>query len=65
MSHLNNKPVKKIMTLDEFAEDIMKRRVVYEAQYCKPFELPRNSGTRRTESKKALLKAIKDAGGKW
>jgi hypothetical protein len=28
-------------------------------------ELPRNSGTRRTESKKALLKAIKDAGGKW
>jgi hypothetical protein len=28
-------------------------------------ELPRNSGTRRTESKKALLKAIKDVGGKW
>ena len=27
--------------------------------------LPRNSGTRRTESKKALLKAIKDAGGAW
>ena len=25
----------------------------------------RNSGGRRTESKKALLKAIKDAGGKW
>ena len=25
----------------------------------------RNSGERRTESKKALLKAIKDAGGKW
>jgi hypothetical protein len=28
-------------------------------------DLPRNSGERRTESKKALLKAIKDAGGKW
>ena len=28
-------------------------------------ELPRNSGTRRTGSKKALLKAIEDAGGKW
>lgn len=28
-------------------------------------ELPRNSGKRRTESKKALLKAIGDAGGKW
>jgi hypothetical protein len=28
-------------------------------------QLPRNSGTRRTESKRALLKAIEDAGGKW
>jgi len=28
-------------------------------------DLPRNSGTRRTASKKALLKAIKDAGGNW
>ncbi len=28
-------------------------------------DLPRNSGKRRTESKKALLKAIEDAGGKW
>jgi hypothetical protein len=26
---------------------------------------PRNSGKRRTASKKALLKAIKDAGGEW
>jgi hypothetical protein len=28
-------------------------------------EMKRNSGERRTASKKALLKAIKDAGGKW
>jgi len=28
-------------------------------------DLPRNSGKRRTASKKALLKAIEDAGGKW
>ena len=28
-------------------------------------EIPRNAGTRRTESKRALLKAIEDAGGKW
>ena len=28
-------------------------------------DLPRNNGKRRTESKKALLKAIEDAGGKW
>lgn len=26
---------------------------------------PRNSGDRRTPSKRALLKAIKEAGGKW
>lgn len=28
-------------------------------------DLPRNAGTRRTPSKRALLKAIEDAGGKW
>lgn len=28
-------------------------------------ELPRNAGNRRTETKKALLKAIEAAGGKW
>jgi hypothetical protein len=42
-----------------------KHRAEYEAKYGEPFELPRNSGIRRTESKKALLKAIEDAGGKW
>ncbi len=26
---------------------------------------PRNPGTNRTPSKRALLKAIEDAGGKW
>lgn len=28
-------------------------------------DLPRNAGKNRTENKKALLKAIEDAGGKW
>ena len=28
-------------------------------------DLPRNAGTRRTPSKRALLKAIEDAGGTW
>ena len=28
-------------------------------------ELPRNAGNRRTESKRALLKAIEQAGGTW
>ena len=27
--------------------------------------VPRNSGLRRTASKRALLKAIEEAGGKW
>ncbi|MCW2380991.1 hypothetical protein M2338_000556 [Sphingobium sp. B2D3B] len=28
-------------------------------------DIPRNSGARRTDSKKALLKAIRDVGGNW
>ena len=28
-------------------------------------ELPRNAGKNRTASKRALLKAIEDLGGKW
>ncbi len=28
-------------------------------------ELPRNAGEQRTESKRALLKAIEGLGGKW
>jgi hypothetical protein len=43
-----------------FSDALSKRR----AELGNP-ELPRNSGERRTESKKALLKAIKDAGGNW
>ena len=44
----------------EFAAKIAARR----AELGNP-GLPRNSGERRTESKKALLKAIEAAGGKW
>jgi hypothetical protein len=43
-----------------FSDALSKRR----AELGNP-ELPRHSGERRTESKKALLEAIKDAGGKW
>lgn len=43
-----------------FIEDLSNRR----AELAEP-TLPRNSGERRTESKKALLKAIKDVGGEW
>ena len=50
----------KSVPLAEFAADIDRRRAATGIT-----ELPRNSGKRRTESKKTLLKAIEDAGGKW
>lgn len=51
--------------LAELAADIDRRRNEYEMRCGKPFDIPRNSGKRRTASKRALLKAIEDAGGKW
>ena len=50
-----------IMTLDAFGQDVLRRRAALGSE----INIPRNSGARRTESKKALLKAIEDAGGKW
>ena len=44
----------------EFSKELTRRRAE-----LGDIEVPRNSGTRRTESKRALLKAIEDAGGKW
>lgn len=49
----------------EFGVELVKRRAAYEARFRHACELPRNSGLRRTESKRALLKAIEEAGGKW
>ena len=46
--------------LAEFVADIQRRRA---AAGDPP--LPRNPGTRRTASKRALLKAIEEAGGEW
>ena len=60
-----SKAEKDIPTLEEFGADVLRRRQAYIAKYGREPDLPRNSGTRRTESKKALLKAIKDAGGEW
>lgn len=51
---------KRAIPAAEFAARIERRR-----QETGITDLPRNDGTRRTESKKALLKAIKDIGGKW
>ena len=50
----------KAVPLADFVADIDRRRAETGIT-----ELPRNSGKNRTESKKALLKAIEAAGGKW
>jgi len=44
--------------------DVAARLVERRAELGNP-ELPRNPGTNRTPSKRALLKAIEDLGGKW
>ncbi len=46
--------------LAEFAADIERRR-----REAGELDVPRNSGTRRTLSKRALLAAIEKAGGRW
>lgn len=46
--------------LDAFVAEVERRRAA--AGYP---DMPRNAGNRRTESKRALLKAIEVAGGKW
>ena len=49
------------VSLDDFGRDALRRR----AALGPGFTIPRNSGQNRTASKKALLKAITAAGGKW
>ncbi len=44
----------------EMAEKLSRRRAE-----LGEIDIPRNSGARRTPSKRALLKAIEVAGGKW
>jgi hypothetical protein len=46
--------------LADFAQDVARRRAA-----VGDVVMPRNAGTQRTESKRALLAAIKDAGGHW
>ena len=51
---------KRAVSAAEFTAHIERRR-----QETGITDLPRNDGTRRTPSKKAMLKAIADVGGKW
>lgn len=48
------------ISMEEMSAQLAARR----AELGNP-ELPRNAGKNRTPSKRALLKAIEDAGGKW
>ena len=48
------------VTLEELGTRIDRRRAE-----LGEIEVPRNSGKRRTASKRSLLKAIEEAGGKW
>ncbi len=49
------------VTLEDFGRDVARRR----GALGDTADLPRNSGNRRTASKRALLKAIAAAGGRW
>ncbi|KXU29419.1 hypothetical protein A0J57_23835 [Sphingobium sp. 22B] len=53
---------KRVINMEEFGRQLARRRAELGITDA---DMPRNSGTRRTASKKALLKAIKDAGGNW
>jgi hypothetical protein len=48
------------ITLEELGQRIASREAALGG-----VDVPRNTGTRRTPSKRALLKAIEDVGGKW
>ncbi|MGZ8287065.1 MAG: hypothetical protein ACXW27_15140 [Allosphingosinicella sp.] len=53
-----------VIDMADYGRALLRRRADYEARYG-PLQMPRNSGKRRTPSKRALLKAIEEAGGKW
>lgn len=48
------------ISLAEFGQDVARRRAA-----AGDVTLPRNRGSRRTESKVVLLAAIEEAGGRW
>lgn len=48
------------IALADHAADVARRQAEFG-----PVNPPRNAGNRRTESKRALLKAIDELGGKW
>ena len=61
----NEPEYKRIINMEEFTAQLQLRREAYKQKFGEYPDLPRNSGNNRTPSKRALLKAIKDAGGEW
>ena len=59
MSRANDK-AERVIEVAAFAPELARRR----AAAGDPV-VPRNAGNRRTPAKRALLKAIEDAGGDW
>ena len=59
---MTDKPKRPAINMEEFGRELTRRRAELGITDA---DMPRNSGLRRTASKKALLKAIKDAGGNW
>lgn len=55
-----SKRLSEAVSFEDFAADIARRR-----EAAGNPEMPRNSGKRRTASKRVLLTAIEKTGGKW
>lgn len=53
-----------LTTLAAFGAEVALRRAAAEAR-TGPLVIPRNTGTRRTPSKRALLAEIEKAGAEW
>lgn len=60
MASTRSKTDTKTVTLEEFGRDVTRR-----IEAAGEPQMPRNSGTRRTASKRGLLKAIEAVRGKW
>lgn len=62
---MNGEKNYKTLDMVEYGRTLARYRAEVEARTGKPVDVPRNSGTRRTASKKALLKAIEATGKRW